>query len=74
MSEDQMGPKEESFEPIRYMEIDLETAKKEWLQKYGWVERCNFVDSYWRWCKEIDGVLMMCDMQGAINIEYNYLP
>lgn len=71
--DDQMKPKERTYEPIRIMEMEVESLKKKWLQKYGWAERCDFVDTYSRWCKEIGGVLYMCDMGEAINIEYNCL-
>jgi hypothetical protein len=72
-NDDSMSQKEIDYEPIRYMELDLEDKKKQWLHKYGWEERCDFIDCGWRWCKEINGKLMMCDMSEAINLEYNYI-
>lgn len=68
-----MKPKERTYEHVRIMEMELESAKKKWLVRYGWTESCSFVDAYWRWTKEIDGVPYMCDMGEAINIEYNCL-
>ena len=73
MCNDEMKPKEKTYEPIAIMELEIEKKKKAWLTKYGWKERCDFVDSYWRWCKKIGKVMMMCDMGEAINIEYNCL-
>lgn len=73
MCNEQMKPKERTYEPIRIMEMEVEKKKKKWLRKYGWTESCDFVDDYWRWRKEIDGVPYMCDMKEAINIEYNCL-
>ena len=70
---DIMSEKERTYEPIRIMELEVERKKKAWLRKYGWKETCDFVDTYWRWCKKIKGKLYMCDMQEAINIEYNCL-
>ena len=74
-----MTEKEKSYESIQIMENELKSAKKKWLVQHGWVERCDFPDSCWRWCKEVPAmgdhpkVLMMCDLGKAINIEYNYL-
>jgi len=71
---DKITDKELSYEPIQLMEIELKEKKKAWIAKYGWEYRCDFVDSCWRWCKMIKGELMMCDLEEAINIEYNCLP
>ncbi|KKN26089.1 hypothetical protein LCGC14_0878060 [marine sediment metagenome] len=70
---DEMSEKEQSFESIRLMELELINKKALWLKKYGWDQSCDFIDSSWRWCKEINGKKMMCDRDEAINIEYNYL-
>jgi len=75
MCDEQMTEKEKSYESVRLMEIDLESAKKAWLVKYGWQERCDFPDSCWRWCKEVPAQgdhpkqMMMCDLEEAIHIE-----
>ena len=71
--DDFMKPKEREYEPIQTMENKVKELKGAWLQKHGWVYRCDFIDNGWRWCKTIKGVLMMCDMFDAIDIEYNYL-
>lgn len=70
---DEMTPKERTYEHIRIMQIDLVAAKKKWLERYGWEESCKFVDFCWRWRKEIEGVFYMCSMQEAIKIECNFL-
>ena len=70
---DEMSEKERNYESIRLMEIALKAVKKKWLTGHGWKERCDFVDSYWRWCKVVEGKMMMCGTDEAINIEYNYL-
>ena len=70
---DEMSEKEQSFEPIRLMENKLKSEKKKWLTNLGWVEHCDFIDGGWRWCKEIEGKMMMCDLHEAINLEYNFL-
>jgi len=69
----EMSAKELSYEPIRLMELDLRVKRVQWLTKYGWKERCDFVDSCWRWCKEIEGKMMMCTETQAIKIECNFL-
>jgi len=68
-----MTKKEQSYEPIRIMEIDLKEKRTKWLTKYGWKERCDFPDSCWRWCKEIEGKLMMCTESKAIKIELDFV-
>ena len=70
---DEMTSKEESYEPIRIMEIDLGSAKTKWLEDNGWKESCQFPDSCWRWCKEIDGKMMMCRKAEAIKIERDFV-
>ena len=70
---DEMSIKEQSYEPIRLMENELEDAKRKWLEKYGWEQRCDFIDACWRWCKEIEGKMMMCTEDKAIRIERDYL-
>lgn len=70
---DEMSEKELSFEPIRWLEIEIQRKRREWLKKYGWVYRCDFIDAGWRWCKEVNGQIMTCDESEAINIEFNYL-
>ena len=70
---DEMSEKELSYEPIRLMELEIKQRKRAWLEKYGWKQRCDFVDSCWRWCKVINDEMMMCDESEAINLEYNYL-
>ena len=71
--DDCMTNKECSFEPIRQLEIEIHKKRQAWLTNYGWEYRCDFIDAGWRWVKEIEGKLMMCDEGEAINIEYNYL-
>ena len=73
MCEDEMTPKEESYEPIRIMKIDLSSAEIKWLEKHGWEQNCQFPDSCWRWCKEIDGKMMMCRKDEAIKIERDFV-
>jgi hypothetical protein len=73
MCDDGMSKKERSFEPIRLLEVELQDKQGKWLESLGWKFRCDFVDSCWRWCKVIEGVLMMCDLREAINIELEYL-
>jgi len=68
-----MTAKERSYEPIRLMEIELEQKKSRWLQAYGWRKTSEFIDSCWRWVKVIKGERMTCDMNEAVNIEFNYL-
>jgi len=70
---DGMSKKDDSYEPIRLMEIDLAQARRNWLEKYGWKQRCNFVDSCWRWCKKIEGEMMMCTEAQAIKIELDFI-
>jgi len=70
---DELSEKEQSYEPIRLMVIELEQKKRAWLEKYGWKQSCDFVDSCWRWCKEIQGKMMMCDINTAIKIERDFL-
>jgi hypothetical protein len=70
---EEMTPKERTYEHIRVMEIGLESAKERWLERYGWKLSCQFVDSCWRWVKEINGERYMCDMQEAIKIERDFL-
>ena len=72
-TDDCMSEKEFSFEPIRYLEIEIKEKRRNWLAKYGWKYKCDFIDGGWRWCKTIDGVPMTCDEDEAINIEYNYI-
>ena len=71
--EEGMSEKALDYEPIRYLELDIVTKKKSWLEKNGWKERCDFIDGCWRWCKVVDGIMMMCDLAEALNIEYNYI-
>lgn len=73
MTEDEMSKKELSYEPIRLMEIDLQNNRQKWLTKYGWEESCDFPDSCWRWCKTIDGKMMMCRESEAIKIERDFV-
>lgn len=68
-----MSIKALEYEPIQIMENEVKSLKGKWLRKYGWEESCDFVDSNWRWVKQIGDVLYMCDMGEAINIEYNFL-
>lgn len=71
--DEEMTPKEESYEPIRLLEIELSSAKAKWLEKNGWTESCQFPDSCWRWCKEIEGKMMMCSKSEAIKIEHDFV-
>ncbi len=80
MCEDEgMSKKALEYEPIQIMETRVKELKRQWLQENGWKESCDFIDSCWRWVKEIPSTtklgskVYMCDMQEAINIEYNYL-
>lgn len=68
-----MSQKALDFEKIQIKENEVKNSKGLWLKKLGWKYRCDFVDGGWRWCKEIEGKMMMCDMSEAINIEYNYI-
>lgn len=70
---DEMSEKERTYEPIRLMELEVTKRKRAWLEKYGWKQNCAFIDACYRWCKKIEGKMMMCDETEAINIEYNYL-
>ena len=70
---DWMSEKEASFEPIAHLELEIKDKKRKWLEKYGWEYRCDFIDGGWRWIKEIDGKIMMCEENEAINLEYNYI-
>jgi len=70
---DEMTEKEKSYEPIRLLQNDLEHKRRVWLEKHGWSESCDFPDSCWRWCKEIDGKLMMCSQATAIKIELYFV-
>lgn len=73
---DEMTPKEtkeESYEPIRLLEIELSLAKAKWLERHGWEESCQFPDSCWRWWKEIGGQMMMCSKSEAIKIERDFV-
>ena len=75
MCEDEMTAKELAFEPIRIMEIELDQLKNKWLERYGWKYSCDFIDSCWRWSKEIEGKLMICNsIREAIRIENDFLP
>ncbi len=55
------------------MEIELESEKRQWLAKQGWTHTSSFIDSHWRWCKEIKGTMMMCSLDEALNIELKHL-
>ena len=70
---EEMTEKEQGYEPIRLMEIDITCKKERWLEKYGWELSCQYVDSCWRWSKVIEGKLMACSMSGAIKIELDFL-
>lgn len=71
--DEEMTEKELSYEPIRLLMLELESKTAKWLRKYGWEERCNFPDSCGRWCKEIEGQIMMCRKSEAIKIERDFL-
>ena len=72
-TDDCISEKEFSFGLIWYLEIGIKQKRRNWLLKYGWEYRCDFIDGGWRWCKEIEGKMMFCDEDEAINIEYKYL-
>ena len=75
MCNEEMTTKELAFEPIRIKEIELGQLKYRWLESYGWKFSCDFIDSCWRWSKEIDGKLMICNStREAIRIENDFLP
>lgn len=68
-----MNEKERSYEPIRLLELALTLKKQKWLRKHGWIHSCDFIDSCWRWCKQIEGKLIMCNEAKAIHIELNFI-
>ena len=70
---EEMTPKEESYEPIRLLALKLENERSRWLGKNGWEQSCQFPDSCWRWCKEIEGKMMMCNKTEAIKIERDFV-
>ncbi|KKK76328.1 hypothetical protein LCGC14_2864770 [marine sediment metagenome] len=48
--------KAERFEKIDKLAETLEYFKSGLLITYGWEYKCDFPDSYWRWCKAVRGV------------------
>lgn len=71
--EDEMTKKELSYEPIRLLKNDLKHKERMWLEKHGWKESCQFIDSCWRWSKKIKGKIMSCNKSEAIGIELKFL-
>lgn len=63
-----------------HKELDIELIQKmldvtgQWLRKNGWVSQCRIEDFCWKWFKTIDGVVVMCDLVEAVNIEKHLEP
>lgn len=65
--------KDKLFDDLQDKLNDIDALRGSILRKYGWVERCDFPDSCWRWVKVVKGVTLAIPTISAIRMEQNII-
>ena len=68
---DEQVLKNDLLENIRTSEENIQYAKEEFLQKYGWATSSEFPGGYWLWVKSVRGQTIAVSLDMAIKIEQN---